>query len=1028
MDFINLYVQTEYSILSSAISLDRLFSYAKDNNLSTLAICDNDLYGAYKFYKRCLKENIKPLIGMCLNLNYKDASSDASKAKDNLLLYAYNYEGYVNLCKLASIKQVDGFGEDKYAVLSKHSRGLIAIAPGMESAIVASYSRIGDNREFIDNVLFMNGIFDYFYIGMMLQTALDKELFSGLYVLCKANNIKIVALHKSSFIDNSEIETYKTIKLISLISAGAKEYECSERENNSFYLDSELASRLFSNYPDLIDQTGEIASICNLQMDNNGYHFPKYHLVDGSVVDAKSYLADLAKVGLNKRLANQKDKLNKADIYKNRLLYELDVISKMGFCDYFLIVYDYVRYAKMNNILVGPGRGSGAGSLVSYSLGITNTDPIEYDLLFERFLNPERVTMPDIDVDFPDDARDQIYAYLISRYGKEKVAHIGTFGTFKPRSAIRDVAKVLGIKDNTINIISDYIPQYNSPSLDSIANGVVDIKKMISSNQDIAKLFKLASQIENMPRNVSTHASGIVIGDIDLVSYTPLAKGLNGIYQTQYEASDIEDIGLVKMDILSLSNLNTISKIINDVKSKTGIAIDINKIDYNDQKVFSLMASGDTDGIFQFESAGMRKLLRDLKVSCLEDMIIANAIYRPGPQEMIPTFIKRKEGEKYKGIDSSIDDILASTYGIIIFQEQIMLIAQRYANFSLGQADLLRRAVSKKKSDELAKMRNLFVSGAINNNHSLEDANKIYDYIVKFGDYGFNRSHAAVYSIVAYQMAYLKTHFYPFFMSSLMETSLADKDKMEKYIASLKKNRYNILPPDINVSSTTFEVVDKNLYYPLQGVKGISLGVAKEIINNRNNGSYYSYDDFVLRTKDILNKRMVNSLAASGAFDSLGITRKVAIEEYDNIIARSIYNKAIGDKLMLSTYGEDEYDLDKTCELEKEALGFNLKYDEFMQYNDYARRYHAIKLIDMKLGSNLVIAKVDYISEYNSKRGLMAFLKIRDSSLSQDITIFSSEYDRFRSMIFAGNVYLFEVVVNKKDDKLMYHLTNLRKL
>lgn len=1023
MNFVNLYVQTEYSILSSAISIEHLFSYAKEKGLSTLAICDNDMYGTYKFYKRCIKDGIKPIVGLCLNLE-----KDDSHSKDLILLYAYNYEGYINLCKLSSIKKTTGFGEDKYTVLSKHANGIICILPGAESSIIRGYNNSNDNKELLDNLLFMNGLYQYFYVGLMAQTPLDKEIFGGIYVLCKASNIKMVALNKTCYLEQDDLETYKTIKLISLISANIKEYECSAREENGFYMNDELASLVFANYPDLIEETKNIASICDVKIINNEYHFPKYHLLDGESVDSNKYLADLAKVGLNKRLATKSLSNEKINNYKTRLLYELDVISKMGFCDYFLIVYDYVRFAKKNNILVGPGRGSAAGSLVSYALGITNTDPIEYDLLFERFLNPERISMPDIDVDFPDDARDAIYNYLATRYGKSKVAHIGTFGTFKPRSAIRDVAKVMGIKDNVVSLINNYIPQFNSPSLSSIASGVVDIKRMISGDNQIAKLFEIASKIENMPRNVSTHASGVVISDIDLVYYTPLASGLNGIYQTQYEASDIEDIGLVKMDILSLSNLNTITKIIKEVKAKKGIDIDINKISYTDPNVFKMLSSGDTDGIFQFESAGMRKLLRDLKVNSIEDMIIANAIYRPGPQEMIPTLLERKAGKKYSGLDPSIDEVLDNTYGIIIFQEQIMQLVQKYAGFSLGEADLLRRAVSKKKGEELNTMRTNFVKGAISLNHNEADANKIYDYIVKFGNYGFNRSHAAVYSIIAYQMAYLKTYFYSFFMSVLMEASISDKEKMNRYLGLVRKAKYIVMPPDINASSTSFEVYDNKIYYPLQGVKNISIGIASDIIKIRNNGPFSSYDDFVIRTKDVLNKKMVESLAYSGAFDSLDITRKEAVNEYDNIIARSIYNKVLADKFMSSSYEDGEYDLATISSLEREVLGFNLKYDEFIKYNEYARRYHAVKLVNEVVGKNVVIAKVDYLSEYNSKNGLMAFMKISDNTSSHDVTIFASDYNRLKGIIEVKEVYLLEIMVTKKEDELRYHLTNLRKL
>ncbi|MBO4623241.1 MAG: DNA polymerase III subunit alpha [Bacilli bacterium] len=1022
MDFINLYVQTEYSILSSGIKLEDYFAYAKESGLSTISICDNDLYGAYKFYQGCIKNGIKPIVGMSLNL----ATNQIDKV-NNILLYAYNYEGYINLCRLASIKHLSGLGEDVYATLAKHAKGLVAILPGRESAILREYSKTSPNTSLVDNLLFLKDIFDYFYVGLMAQTSLDKEDFGGLYVTCRSANIKMVALHKTNYFNKEDFEVYKTLKLISLISANTKEYMATQREENSYYATAEVANYMFMNYPDLLEASCEIASICNLEIEAKGYHFPKFVIEDNSFSNSKEYLDALAKIGLNKRLKNKSLSSYQIEEYKNRLLYELDIINKMGFSDYFLIVYDYVKYAKMNNILVGPGRGSAAGSLVSYVLGITNIDPIEYKLLFERFLNPERITMPDIDVDFPDSERGKIYAHLIAKYGEDKVAHIGTFGTFKPRSAIRDVAKVLGIKDETVRIINNSIPEINSPSLNTISTGDVNIKRMIASDDTIRQLFYLASKIENMPRNTSVHASGVVIGDNDLFNYSPLARSTDGVLQTEYEASDIEDIGLVKMDILSLSTLNSIQKILIQIKEKQGINIDINKIKLDDPNVFKLMASGDTDGIFQFEGSGIRKLLRDLKVSSLEDMIIANAMYRPGPMEMIDTLIKRRGGQKYRGIDPSIDDILAPTYGIIVFQEQILLIAQKYAGFSLGQADLLRRAVSKKKGEEMLKMREAFLRGAYQKGHALDDANKIYDYIEKFANYGFNRSHSVVYSVIAYQMAYFKTYYYPYFMSVLMEASLGDKEKLVNYLSALKARRYVIMPPDINISSLNFEARDNYIYYPLQGVKNISSGIANEIIKIRSVSPFSSYEDFITRTKDSLSKKMVESLINSGAFDSFNITRMQATKEYDNALRRASFS-GFDDRIIKEDYAYEEYDFATISKKELEALGINIKYDEFIQYKELEKKFNTAKLVDLQFGKNLVIAKVNYIHEYNSKNGLMAFINIADSSTSLDVTVFSDEYKRYRSELIVSKVYLLEIMVNKKEDSLRYHLTNLRKL
>lgn len=1009
MEFVNLYVQTEYSILSSAIKLNSLVENAIEEKAKFLAITDNALYGTIKFYNLCIKNNIKPIIGLALEMQ------GITKTSSTVLLYAKSIKGYQNLMLISSkqkmqeritLDDIKGISDEIVAILASDENEVIKLIKS------SNYSKAQIALSFYLEV------FNDLYFGIDLQTNEARSNISNIIEFAHNNKVLPVAINKSNYFDG-DFPLYQIIRSIAL---NINNYSYTEKETNEALLSSVEAKLLFKDYEELILNTFEIANKCNLEIPFGEYKMPKYEHENANL-----YLLELCKLGLNKRLKGKIVDVNK---YKERLLYEIKVITKMGFCDYFLIVYDYVKYAKTHDILVGPGRGSGAGSLVSYVLGITDIDPIEYDLLFERFLNPERVSMPDIDVDFPDDKRDEVIRYIASKYGKTRVANITTFGTYGPKLALRDVARILKIGDTRLNIIMKYIPNVYNISLSKIIEDSEDLKKMISGDEDIKLLFNYALSLEGMPRNLSTHAAGIIMADKDLTFYTPLQNGLNSMSQTQYEAEDLSQLGLVKMDILGLKNLSIIKETSNSIRRWENPNFDIHKIPLNDKEVYKMIARADTDGLFQLESKGMRKLLVDLKTSSFDDIVNANALFRPGPMDMIPTFIARKFGKEYSYLHNDLKDILNKTYGIIVFQEQIMLIAQKFAGYSLGMADNLRRAVSKKKVDEMLKERQRFVDGAMNNGYSEQISNKVYDYIVKFANYGFNKSHAVAYSLIGYQMGYLKIHAYKYFMAVLMSNNIGNMNSLSNYINDCKKKRIVVNPPNINISGEKFVANNDGIYYPLLGIYNVGSVIVNQILEERTKGLFKDYLDFISRCKDFINKRICINLIHAGCFDSFNISRKEAVETYDeNLELKSLIN-VLGDKVLNKKQEYQEYSLEEISRLEKEALGINIKYNLFLQYNEEKKKYRTTNINELKSNEQTnVIFYLKHIKQINTKKQEeMAFLDIMDDTGSIDATVFPTVYKEIKKYLEIDKVYICLVKSEIRNEKAQIIIEKIIKI
>ena len=1006
MEFVNLFVKTEYSMLDSTCAISRLVESAKNNGATALAMTDNgNMHGAIKFYEECLKHSIKPIIGLKVNYRYNDIES-------TILLYAMNNIGYQNLMKISSRSKIqNGYVELEF--LEKTSMGVIAVTAGRYNFIFNNFER--QPKWALEHYYILKNIYSFLYLGISKDSEYEINKYEAFKKFGLDNNCKMVALHEVASVTKEENEALNVLKTIKN-SKYVKTSDDYSLFNNYTYL------KMFGDFKEAIDNTMRIAEMSNIYIRFGEYLTPKYD----SEIDAEKYLKALCHKGLEKRLADNHIVTEQQIVrYYKRLQYELEIIHKMGFDDYFLIVWDYVKFAKKEDIYVGPGRGSAPASLVSYCLGITDIDPIKHQLLFERFLNLERATMPDIDIDFPDDRRDEVIRYVGKKYGKDRVAHIVTFGTYATRSAIRDSAKVMKLNDVRLKEILKCVNKDPYRSLKDTYENSEKLQSLCEKYEDIKKVVTIAMQIEGLPRNTSTHAAGIIFTKDDLVNYTPLDNGLNDIYQTQYEAVDLEKLGLLKNDFLGLRNLTNIKNCIDSIKKENPSFV-MPKV-YNDAQTFKMLASGDTMGVFQLESTGIRKVLRDLRVSSFEDITSAIALYRPGPMDIIPTFIKRKFKEEvvtYPHPD--LEQILKSTYGTIVYQDQIMLIAWKFAGYSLGQADILRRAVSKKKKEVLEAERINFVNSSIKQGYTKEVAEEIYDYIVKFANYGFNKAHSVAYAVVAYETAYLKTHYPEHYFSSLMSSVIGADNMMNDYIAEARKLNIGILPPSVNDSLEIFTSKNHQIIYPLTGIMGVGLSKTKDLLLEREKGLFKDFEDFVVRTKNILAPSLLENVIFSGALDIFGLTKKAMISSYKSILSKMQYSFINQLELLQTNYDVDEFAYGYLLEKEKEMLGLNIKYNFMFQYQ-HLYKNPTLQKIKVAKTSNYgkvlgVIKKIKEIKTSNNET--MAFCTIYDDTDAIEITLFPKQYERLNNFS-VGQVYYLEGKIEKRKNQLQLLVENM---
>lgn len=944
-------IKTEYSLLNSMIKINDLVKFAKENHIKALSITDDNMCGVMEFYKACINNDIKPIIGLEIKIENK-----------KIILYSKNYEGYKNLLSLESIKIER---ELELSDLKNNNSNLICIIPYEEKEIY-------ENLNFFENI----------YIGYKNQQEYEDVLEKGIYI----NEIKY--LEKS---DNFYFKYLIAIKNDTTID------KIEYLDDNHLVLETDINIDLTNNY--------KIYDLCNVQLEFKKSLLPKYNCPNN--YSSHQYLTYLCKEGL-KRIFGDKVGIK----YIERLKYELSVIEELNFSDYFLIVWDYVNYAKKDKILIGPGRGSSAGSLVSYCLNIIEIDPLKYDLVFERFLNKERITMPDIDVDFDGTRKEEVIDYCKEKYGLKHVANIITFSSLTAKQVIRDVGKVMGLNEESYNFLSKMFKP--KMSLMDNYNENDRIKNHLNRNPELNELFKISLKLENIKRHISQHASGVVIADKDIDEIIPLVK-INDIYLTGYTMEHLEQLGLIKMDFLSLKTLTTIDTIISDIKE-----ISYNDIPLNDPKTIEIFNKGKTLGIFQFESDGMIKFLKQVKCKNFEDIYNVIALYRPGPMDNINSYIKRRKGiEEINYFSPSLENILKSTYGIIIYQEQIMKIANVMANYTLGEADILRKAMSKKKEDILIKEKDKFINKALKNGYNIEIVNEIYNLILKFAEYGFPKAHAVAYSVISYKMAYIKANYTIYFMKYMLNSSLGSSYDLMLYIKESKENNIKILQPNINHSNLKFEIETSNLRFPFLAIKNIGFVVANNIVSERSKGKFIDIFDFLRRVdRNIINKEIFEYLVLAGCFDEFNLTRKTLIENIDILYNYADLVADLGDVEEPIIENIEDYSFSELMRKEYDLFGFYLnnhpvneyrkKYDSRLTINNisgYLKRYASI------------IAKVDSKREIQTKKQeKMCFVKLSDEFSTIEATIFSSYYEKMPP-INEGDIVRVHGRINRKDGK-----------
>jgi len=1044
--FIHLHTHSHYSLLDGLATHDKLIAEAKRQGATALALTDHGtMYGAIEFYQKCKKAKIKPILGVEAYIAPDNISDRNPKEKPyHLILLAENNTGYKNLLKLVTIAHLEGFyykPRIDWATLKKYSSGLIASTACLAGPL-ARHIKASQDTKVKENIHILLDIFgqDNLFLEMQHQNNDEQKIVNAAYQkLSREYNIPLIITNDVHYVAAEDAEAQDVMLCIQTKQKQNDEGRMSYLGEDFSMIDEKKVLELFgSEAQEAIDNTAKIAERCNVDIELGVIQLPEYELPKNTSADDALY--QLCIDGIENRYGYQKKDIPES--IQKRLDYEISIIEKTGYAAYFLIVQDFVNWAKGNGIIVGPGRGSAAGSLVSYLINITNIDPLKYDLIFERFLNPERVSMPDIDLDFADTRRDEVIKYVEDKYGKDHVSQIITFGTMAARAAVRDVGRVLGYSYGYCDQVAKMIPMFTS--LRDALDNVEELKKIYEEDVEAQRLLDMAQKLEGLARHSSTHACAVLITKEPLTSYTPLqyASGDDKTIISQYSMHPVEDLGLLKMDFLGLKNLTILEHTIDIVEATKNIKIDLDNLPLDDRKTFDLFQAGETTGVFQLESGGMKRYLKQLKPTELEDIIAMVSLYRPGPMEFIPDFIAGKHGrKKVSYLHPKLEPILKNTYGIAIYQEQIMRIANDLAGFSYGQADVLRKAVGKKIKKLLDEQEEKLVAGMIDNGIDKKTANKIWEFIVPFARYGFNRSHAACYAMIAYQTAYLKANFPEAFMASLLTSDQDNIDRVTIEIKECHKMGIEVMPPDVNESFSDFSVVeakDKNemgqIRFGLKAIKNVGHNIAKIIIKERKaKGPYKSVEDLLVRIKDKdLNKKSLESLIKAGAFDSL-ISRGQALGNLNTLLE---FNKKIQNEhksgqnnlfadlpLANSTLSLklDEFadvDIETKLSWEKELMGLYISDHPFKAYIKTLKN-HVTALDDLKNkeGQNVKVAGiVTNVHKITTHKGqAMLFVTIEDSNSSIEVIVFPKTLDSTFKLWQDENKILVEGKVSEKD-------------
>jgi DNA polymerase III subunit alpha len=1022
MSFIHLHVYSAYSLLNSTIQIEQLVQEAKAKGFKAVALTDrNVMYGSIPFYKECLKHGIKPILGLTADILNENEESFP------LVFLAKDQQGFQNLLKITSVIKTKSQAGIPLKWLKHYQQGLYAITPGLEGEVESHLinNDLDLAKETIEKYKRIFGQNNFYLSLQNHQSPKEAAIYSRLMELGVSTKTELVATNQVFYLKQEDALAHECLLAIKNGDKLSDDH-IEKLESDQYYFKSAREMvELLSEYPTSLENTYRIASECNIILELNQKRLPKFPT--GVNVTADSLLEELCLKGLQKRTGS-----TPSNIYRDRLNYELQIIKKMNFSDYFLIVWDFMRFAREHHILTGPGRGSAAGSLVAYVLQITDVDPIEHELLFERFLNPERISMPDIDIDFPDHSRDEVIRYVAEKYGELHVAQIITFGTLAAKAALRDVGRAFGLNPKELDFLSKQVPSHLGISLLSAYQESEGLRKFVSESPLHEKLFNTALKLEGLPRHTSTHAAGVVISEEPLVNVIPIQSGHQNVFLTQYSMEYLEDVGLLKMDFLGLRNLTLIESILKNIEKGTGNKVNIKSIPLDDPITYELLSNGETTGVFQLESDGMRKVLVRLKPSKFEDIVAVNALYRPGPMENIPLFIDRKHGIvpiQYPHPD--LQEILDKTYGVIVYQEQIMQIASKMAGFSLGEADLLRRAVSKKKKEVLDKERAHFVQGSTRNGYTLEVSNDIYDLIVRFANYGFNRSHAVAYSFISYQLAYLKSHYPLFFMAALLTSAIGNETRIAQYIQELKQMNYKVLPPSINKSGFSFHVENGAIRYSLSAIKGIGAVALKEIFQKRKTKHFDDLFDFCMRVSPkIVNRKSLELLVHSGCFDEFGHDRATFLASLDVAIEHSLLVNP-DDTNQIDFFSEAEFFLkpkyveienlpiEDKLHLEKEVLGIYLSDHPVSIYEMDLLAAGAVQIMSLKEEHKHVTVGVylNGVKKIRTKKGEpMAFLTVTDSSGEIEAVAFPTVYNKIMSLLKQGNMIVIDCKVEHRAD------------
>jgi len=1046
--FVHLHLHSEYSLLDGACRISEIPERAAECGHTAVAITDHGaMYGTVEFYNACKSKNIKPIIGCEVYVAPKSrfGKTPADAKPYHLVLLCKNETGYRNLIYLVS----KGFTEGFYSkpridddLLASHAEGLVALSACLAGKIPRDLSA-GDYASAKSYALKMREVFgkENFYIEIQNHGIAEQvQILPSLVTLAKECDLGLVATNDCHYLRRADSETQAVLLCIQTDNVITDGRPIGFETDEFYYKTTEEMVALFGKYEGAIENTQKIADMCNFEFNFEKANLPTYKTNNG--LSSSEYLRKLTFDGFDKKVADGKiafDTHTKEE-YLERIEYELSVINSMGYSDYFLIVEDYVNYAKSKKIPVGPGRGSGAGSLVAFLIGITDVDSIKFDLLFERFLNPERVSMPDIDVDFCYNRRDEVIEYMYDRYGKDNVSQIAAFGTLAARAAVRDVGRAMGMPYADVDKVARAIPKDLGITIRS-ALKLPELKELYNSSEETQKLINTAMAIEGMPRNITVHAAGLVVTDEPVADHVPLATSKETVV-TQFDMNTVASLGLLKFDFLGLRYLTIIDDAVNSIKEREP-DFDLDKIPLDDKKTYELLSSGNTLGLFQLESAGMRSMLQELVPSRFDDIIAAIALYRPGPMDSIPKYIEgRHNPDKVKYSLPQLEPILRSTYGCTVYQEQVMSICREIAGFSFGHADIVRRAMSKKKAELLNAELESFVAGAIDKGISENDARQLFDDLTSFANYAFNKSHAAAYAVISYRTAYLKAHYTTEYMAALLTSVLGNVTKLAEYISECSKYGIKVLPPDINASGIYFTPKGNDIVFGLLALKNVGKQFVENLIVRRRNKPFTSFEDFLERMSECdLNKRMIETLIKSGAFDGLGVYRSRLLNSYErliDILNEKTRNNVIGQLDMFSSLPTSdavapafEYpnipdlSLREKLMCEKESSGMYFSGHMIDNYSKNATALGATSLSSLLTSEDIedrkavrIAAMVTSVTiKTTRKNDRMAFVTLEDRYGEIECIVFSQQYTRYMHMLRTDNALYVEGHISQKDDE-----------